>query len=173
MNVEEMKNHEWSISWSGGKDSTTTVILCHEYGIPIKEILYVKMMYDEELPATLPIMTDFVDNAIKVFENWGYKVRVVKSLKTAKQLIERRYKKSKYEDRNGKQYGITTFLRGFCNFTNVKQKTIKNLFYLLNIQHTNYFFFLSLLYYNYTYLSFYIFYLLIQGNVSLNIPFEV
>ena len=129
MNIEEMKNHEWSISWSGGKDSTATVILCHEYGIPIKEIIYVKMMYDEELPATLPIMTDFVDNAIKVFENWGYKVRVVKSLKTAKQLIERRYKKSKYEDRNGKQYGITTFLRGFCNFTNVKQKTIKNLFY--------------------------------------------
>ena len=48
MNVEEMKNHEWSISWSGGKDSTATVILCHEYGIPIKEILYVKMMYGEK-----------------------------------------------------------------------------------------------------------------------------
>ena len=37
MNIEEMKQHEWSISWSGGKDSTATVILCHEYGIPIKE----------------------------------------------------------------------------------------------------------------------------------------
>ena len=68
--IEEMKQHEWSISWSGGKDSTATVILCHEYGIPIKEIIYVRMMYDEELPATLPVMTDFVDNAVKVFENW-------------------------------------------------------------------------------------------------------
>ena len=26
MNIEEMKQHEWSISWSGGKDSTATVI---------------------------------------------------------------------------------------------------------------------------------------------------
>ena len=66
MNIEEMKQHEWSISWSGGKDSTATVILCHEYGIPIKEIIYVRMMYDEELPATLPVMTDFVDNAVTV-----------------------------------------------------------------------------------------------------------
>ena len=161
MNIEEMRKHEWNISWSGGKDSTATVILCHEYGIPIKEILYVRMMYDEELPATLPIMTDFVDNAIKVFESWGYKVKVVKGLKTAKQLAEGRYKRSKYEDRNEKLYGITAFLRGFCKFTDAKQKTIKNLFYLLNIQHTNYFYFLFLLYHNCTYLSFYILYPLI------------
>lgn len=124
MNIEEMRNHEWSISWSGGKDSTATVILCHEYGIPIKEIIYVRMMYDEEIPATLPIMTDFVDRAIKVFEMWGYKVRVVKSIKTAKQLVEAKYKRSKYEDRNGKPYGITAFVRSFCTFTDNKQKTI-------------------------------------------------
>ena len=37
MNIEEMKQHEWCISWSGGKDSTATVILSHEYGITIKE----------------------------------------------------------------------------------------------------------------------------------------
>ena len=82
-----MKQYEWSISWSGGKDSTATVILCHEYGIPIKEIIYVRMMYDEELPATLPVMTDSVDNAIKIFKSWGYKVRRIVG-KTDKEIAE-------------------------------------------------------------------------------------
>ena len=127
MNIEEMRQHEWSISWSGGKDSTATVILCHEYGIPVKEIIYVRMMYDDDLPATLPVMTDFVDNALKVFESWGYKVRVVKSIKTAKQLIEAKYKRSKCEDKNGKFYGVTAFSRGFCKFTDVKMKTVVSL----------------------------------------------
>ena len=127
MNIEEMRQHEWTISWSGGKDSTATVILCHEYGIPVKEIIYVRMMYDEEIPATLPVMTDFVDNAVKVFESWGYKVRVVKSIKTAKQLIEAKYNRSKYEYKNGKYYGVTAFYRGFCKFTDVKMKTIASL----------------------------------------------
>ena len=125
MNIEEIKQHEWSISWSGGKDSTATVILCHEYGIPIKEIIYARMMYDEEIPATLPVMTDFVDNAVKVFESWGYKVRVVKGIKTAKQFIDAKYKRSKYEYKNGKPYGVTAFYRGFCKFTDVKKNTIK------------------------------------------------
>ena len=82
-------------------------------------------MYDEELPATLPVMTDFVDNAVKVFESWGYKVRVVKSIKTAKQLIDAKYKRSRYEYKNGKPYGVTAFYRGFCKFTDVKKNTIK------------------------------------------------
>ena len=127
MNIEEMRQHEWTISWSGGKDSTATVILCHEYGIPVKDIIYVRMMFDDELPATLPVMTDFVDNAVKVFENWGYNVRVVKSIKSAKDIIESTYKRSKYADRIGKPYGVTSFCRGGCKFTDVKMNTIKSI----------------------------------------------
>ena len=127
MTLEDMKKHEWSVSWSGGKDSTATIILMHEYGIPIKEIVYVRMMYDDTLPATLPVMTDFVDSAIKVFEGWGYNVKVVKSIKTAEQIINTVYKRSKYPERNGKLYGVTCFGRGFCKFTDAKQKTIKSI----------------------------------------------
>ena len=127
MTLEEMKKHEWSVSWSGGKDSTATIILMHEHGVPIKEIVYVRMMYDDTLPATLPVMTDFVDNAIKVFEGWGYNVKVVKSIKTAEQAINAVYKRSKYQERNGKPYGVTAFARGFCVFTKIKQNTIKQL----------------------------------------------
>jgi len=55
----------------------------------------------------------------------GYKVRVVKSIKTAKQFIDAKYKRSIYQYKNGKPYGVTAFCRGFCNFTNVKKNTIK------------------------------------------------
>lgn len=127
MTLEEMKKHEWSVSWSGGKDSTATIILMHEHGVPIKEIVYVRMMYDDTLPATLPVMTDFVDNAIKVFEGWGYNVKVVKSIKTAEQITNTVYKRSKYPERNGKCYGVRGFSRGFCKFTGVKKNTIKSL----------------------------------------------
>ena len=50
MSIDEMREHEWAVSWSGGKDSTATIILCHKYGIPIKRIVYVRMMYDEKTP---------------------------------------------------------------------------------------------------------------------------
>lgn len=122
-----MRQHKWSISWSGGKDSTATIILCHEYNIPIKEIIYVRMMYDECNPATLPVMTEFVDRAKATFEDWGYSVRVVNSIKTAKDLMYAKYKRSKKLERNGNYYGITSFVRGFCQFTSVKTKTIQSL----------------------------------------------
>lgn len=128
MTIENMREREWAVSWSGGKDSTATIILCHENNIPIKEILYVRMMYDKDLPATLPVMTDFVDRAKGVFESWGYKVRVVPSIKTAKDLIDFRYTRSKkHPEKNGKPYGIMAFGRGHCKFTGVKQKTIASI----------------------------------------------
>lgn len=127
MTLEEMKNHKWSVSWSGGKDSTATIILMRENNVPIEEIVYVRMMYDETLPATLPIMTNFVDNAIKTFEEWGYKVRVVKSIRTAKELAEKKYSRSSCKERNGKPYGVGNFLRGHCMFAGVKTKTCESI----------------------------------------------
>lgn len=126
MSLEEMRQHEWIVTWSGGKDSTATIILMHEQNIPIQEIIYVRMMYDDELPATLPVMTEFVDKAAEVFREWGYKVTFIKSLKTAKEFAEKRYFRSKYPALNGKQWGITAFVRAACNFTNCKIQTVES-----------------------------------------------
>lgn len=125
MTLEEMKKHEWVVSWSGGKDSTATIILMHENNIPIKEIVYVRMMYDNELPATLPVMTKFVDKTMDIFEEWGYKVTVIKPNKTAKDIFTNLYKRSKKKNRNGNPYGIMSFMRDFCGFNGVKADTIK------------------------------------------------
>lgn len=127
MTIEEMKEHEWIVSWSGGKDSTATIILMHENKIPIKEIIYVRMMYDESLPATLPVMTDFVDNSKKIFEDWGYKVTIVPSIRSAKDISEKRFYRSKYTERNGKKYGLSNFSRGRCKMTGAKTDTIAKL----------------------------------------------
>lgn len=125
MSIDEMREHEWYVSWSGGKDSTATIIKMHEHKIPIKEIIYVRMMYDDTLPATLPVMNDFADGAKKVFESWGYPVTILKSNKTAVDLINRVYKRSqKHPERNGHKYGVTAMMRGMCTFTNCKSKTL-------------------------------------------------
>lgn len=124
MTIDEMREHEWSVSWSGGKDSTATIILMHEHQIPIKEILYLKMMYDDDLPATLPVMVEFVDKAKSVFESWGHPVRIIYPAVTCKDLIHKRYTRSKCTEKNGHCYGITAFGRGFCAFSKVKQTTL-------------------------------------------------
>lgn len=125
MSLEEMRQHEWTVSWSGGKDSTATIILMHENNIPIKEIIYVRMMYDDTLPATLPVMAEFVDRTTEIFKSWGYKVKIVNSYKTATDLMNRVFKRSKYKDRIGKRTGFLVFNRVACEFTGVKTATIK------------------------------------------------
>lgn len=72
MSIEEMRKHEWTINWSGGKDSTCTIIACIKYGVPIKEINYVRMMYDNNFPAVLPVMNKFIDECIEFFVNVLY-----------------------------------------------------------------------------------------------------
>lgn len=124
MTLEEMRQHQWVVSWSGGKDSTATILLMREHNVPIKEIIYVRMLYDDILPATLPIMTDFVDRRKKVFESWGLHVRMVYPSVTAKQLMEAKYQRSKYPDKNGKPYGITAFSRGMCKLETPKENAI-------------------------------------------------
>lgn len=127
MTIEEMKQHEWIVSWSGGKDSTATIILMHEYNIPIKEIIYVRMMFNNELPATLPIMTNFVDASKKIFEDWGYKVSIVPSVRSAKDISEKVFYRSKYAEKNGKKYGLSNFMRGRCKMTGAKTDTIEKI----------------------------------------------
>lgn len=125
MSLDEMRLHEWVVSWSGGKDSTATIILMHENNIPIKKIVYVRMMFDKSLPATLPIMTGFIDCGVERFRQWGYTVDIIPSIQTAVEVAETKYKRSKNKAWNGHAWGITPFMRGACRFAGVKRDTIK------------------------------------------------
>ena len=70
-------------SWSGGKDSTASIILAHEHKEPLDLIIFSEVMFDENVSGELPEHIDFIKNkAIPVFENWGYEVKILHSGKT-------------------------------------------------------------------------------------------
>lgn len=128
MPLTEMRNHEWTINWSGGKDSTATIIACIKKEVPIKEINYVRMMFNEELPATLPIMTDFVDKCIDRFINqYGLNVNVVKSESAMNAVANKVYSRSKYDELNGTRYTLGYLSRGMCKFNLCKVKALKSI----------------------------------------------
>jgi hypothetical protein len=71
-------------SWSGGKDSTASVILDHIHGLPPSTIIFSEVMFDKKrgISGELPEHIDFVMNKAKpIFESWGYKVEIVRAKK--------------------------------------------------------------------------------------------
>lgn len=70
-------------SWSGGKDSTASIILAHEHNEPLDLIIFSEVMFNENISGELPEHIDFIKNkAIPVFESWGYEVKILHSDKT-------------------------------------------------------------------------------------------
>lgn len=127
MTLDEMKKHEWIVSWSGGKDSTATIILMHENNIPIKEIRHIEMMFDDNTPANVPMMTDFIYDTKKIFESWGYYVRIIKSIRTMCDEAYRIFQRPKREYLKGTYYGISAVMARRCLMTTVKVKTIDSI----------------------------------------------
>lgn len=72
----------YSVSWSGGKDSTASIILAHEHNEPIDSIVFVEVMYDlkRNISGENPEHINFIKNVAKpMFESWGYKVHILRS----------------------------------------------------------------------------------------------
>ena len=65
-------------SWSGGKDSTASIILAHEHKEPLDLIIFSEVMFDENIIGELPEHIDFIKNkAIPIFESWGYEIKIL------------------------------------------------------------------------------------------------
>lgn len=69
------------ISWSGGKDSTASIIICHEQGIPIDGVVMSEVMFDHSrnISGEHPEHIKWVyEVAIpKIERDFGYKVIVL------------------------------------------------------------------------------------------------
>ncbi len=102
------------ISWSGGKDSTATVILFHEHE---KEILkdgdeviinFVEVMFDFEnnISGHNPDIISFIYEKKAIFESWGYTVNILRAKTDYLTLFHRTLERSPEPSRIGK-------LRGF------------------------------------------------------------
>lgn len=67
-------------SFSGGKDSTASIILAHEKGEPLDLILFSEVMFDENISRELPEHIDFIKNkCIPLFKSWGYETKILHS----------------------------------------------------------------------------------------------
>lgn len=117
------------LSWSGGKDSTASVVLAHINKIPIDLIIISLPFFDKakDIYADHPLHIDFIFNkAIPLFESWGYKVKIVSSDKDYKYwFFKKRGNNCKNPKYNGKTYGW--LLGGMCKMNEEKTKPIKNI----------------------------------------------
>ena len=93
-------------SWSGGKDSTASIILAHEHGEPLDMIIFAEVMFDKEISGELPEHIEFVHRAAKVFENWGYPVHILRSDRTYMDCFNHRITRSRIPERIGKKQGF-------------------------------------------------------------------
>ncbi len=65
-------------SWSGGKDSTASIILAHENKEPLDLIIFSEVMFDKNISGELPEHIDFIKNkCIPLFESWGYETKIL------------------------------------------------------------------------------------------------
>lgn len=120
-------------SWSGGKDSTASIILAHEHNEPLDLIIFSEVMFDDNISGELPEHIDFIKNkAIPIFENWGYEVMILHSNKTYLDCFHQRLtNRSNHKELVGMKWGfprvaqcvinsqckikqVKTFLRNFC-----------------------------------------------------------
>lgn len=97
------------VCWSGGEDSTATVILAHEHGEPIDEIIFAEVMYDKvrDISGEHPMQMEFVHKAKFIFESWGYKVNIIRAEKDYLDIFYHTIDNpTKHEEHRGKYYGF-------------------------------------------------------------------
>lgn len=100
------------MSWSGGKDSTASIILAHENNEPLDIIIFSEIMFDKKngISGENPLHIDFIKNKAKpLFESWGYKVLIVRSEMDYLDSFYRVIKHPrKHMEHKGKYFGFPT-----------------------------------------------------------------
>ena len=108
------------ISWSGGKDSTATVILMHEHleellakGDTVK-VLFAEVMFDKKnnISGHNPDIIKFINQTAEVFKDWGFEVEILRSDKDFLDVFYHKLKRSPDPTRVGLTHGFVP--SGIC-----------------------------------------------------------
>lgn len=84
-------------SWSGGKDSTASIILAHEHNEPLDLIIFSEVMFDENISGELPEHIDFIKNkCVPLFKSWGYEVKILHANLTYMDIFKRKPSRGKH-----------------------------------------------------------------------------
>ena len=114
------------VLWSGGKDSTATLILAHLLGIKIDLVIMSLLWFDKKrgIYGEQPEKIDWVLNHAKpMLENFGFRVELVSSDKDYMYWFYKIREKSRNPDMVGKYYGF--LIGGFCKMQGEKVMPIK------------------------------------------------
>lgn len=120
---EKEKRH--IVLWSGGKDSTATIILAHELGLKIDLIIMSLVWFDKKKKISAENTAHLkwvIEYAKPLFESWGYPVKLVSSEKDYLYYFFFKRQKSKKSEDIGKYYGFP--LGGFCRIQRLKEEPI-------------------------------------------------
>lgn len=109
-----------AINWSGGKDSTATIILFHEHEKEIISpgdqvvILFSEVMFDKNnnISGHNPDIIRFIYDKKETFESWGYEVNILRSDKDYLDVFFHRLKRSPDPKRVGLVHGFVP--SGIC-----------------------------------------------------------
>ena len=110
--VEDVKRY---LMWSGGKDSSASICICYEKGIPLDGVVMAEVMFDHArgISGENPKHIEWVyGTAIPIIEKMGYKVIIVKADSDYMQEFHHIVEGSKNHERNGKKSGF--FIGGMC-----------------------------------------------------------
>ena len=103
------------LMWSGGKDSTASIIICHEKGIKLDGVIFSEVMFDHkrgisgENPDFIKWMYDL---AIPKIREMGYSVIALRSEKDYISVFNKTIRRGK---RQGKKYGFPIGGRCWAN----------------------------------------------------------
>ena len=124
-------------SWSGGKDSTASIILAHEHNEPLDLIIFSEVMFDENISGELPEHIDFIKHkAIPIFESWGYDVEILHAKLNYMDIFMRELTRGKHFG-TGKKTGFP--MSGRCQINkSVKVLPIKNFLSSIGEESTQY-----------------------------------
>lgn len=104
------------LSWSGGKDSTASLILAYENKIKIDEVIFSEVMWEGEVSGENPSFIKWVyETAIPKIKSMGFKVIVLRNKTSAKEEMNKRVTRSKHPDRIGKKHGMAMAMGCFIN----------------------------------------------------------
>ena len=121
-----MTSEKYIVCWSGGKDSTATIILAHEKNLPIEQIIINLIWFDKErkIYADHPEVIEWIfDYAIPLFSSWGYSVKILESEKDYVYWFYHKLEKSSKAERIGKRAGW--LLRGACAMNREKTRPVE------------------------------------------------
>lgn len=127
------------VSWSGGKDSTATIVLAHEHELPIDLIIICLVWFDKKrgIYAEYPEVIEWIFNtAIPLFESWGYKVKLLESERDYMYWFNHIIEKSSHAERVGKRAGW--LIGGMCAMNREKVTPIKKFLKSFNCEYEQY-----------------------------------